>query len=55
MEKNKITYTAEEYSGTKKSSKFRDAVEFYTIFSLIGNPRGMRILDAGCGDGIYSR
>lgn len=55
MEKKNITYTAKEYARTKKESSFRDAVEMYTIFSLIGDPTGLRILDAGCGDGIYAR
>ena len=54
MDNNGITYTAEEYAKTK-TSKFRDVVEKYTIFSLIGNPQGLKILDAGCGDGIYAR
>lgn len=49
-----IGYTAEDYSNTK-TSPFRRDVERFTIFSLLGNPRGMRILDAGCGEGIYSR
>ena len=52
---DEITYNAEEYSRTKKIGQFRDAVEFHTIFSLIGNPAGLRIVDAGCGDGIYAR
>ena len=55
MDKKGITYGAEEYARTKKSAEFRDAVEFHTIFSLIGNPTGLHILDAGCGDGIYAR
>lgn len=55
MKRRKITYTAAEYSKTKGSSGFRDCVEKYTILSLIGNPRGLRILDAGCGDGLYAR
>lgn len=55
MEENNINYTAEEYARTKKQSPFRDAVEMHTIFSLIGDPTGLYILDAGCGDGIYAR
>ncbi len=50
-----ITYGADEYSRTKKNAQFRDVVEFHTIFSLIGNPKNLKILDAGCGDGIYAR
>lgn len=55
MKREGITYTADEYSRTKKDSQFRDDVELYTIFTLIGDPTGLRILDAGCGDGIYAR
>ena len=55
MGRKQITYTAEEYSATKGSSQFRDCVERHTIFSLIGEPAGLRILDAGCGDGLYAR
>lgn len=54
MGKN-IDYTAEEYARTKKESSFRNVVEMHTIFSLINNPAGLYILDAGCGDGIYAR
>ena len=50
-----ITYKADEYARTKRGAPFRDAVEFHTIFSMIGNPAGLRVLDAGCGDGIYAR
>jgi len=55
MGNNYIAYTAEEYARTKKESCLRDAVEMHTLFSLIGNPAGLYILDAGCGDGIYAR
>jgi len=50
-----ITYTAKDYSTTKKDAPFRDHIEMFTILSLLGDPKGKRILDAGCGDGIYSR
>ncbi len=49
-----ITYNADEYSGSK-FFPFRLHVEKHTIFTLLGDPTGRRILDAGCGDGIYSR
>jgi len=57
---NDISYKADEYSETKKRARFRDAIEHYTIFHLLENTsglkiRGSKILDAGCGDGIYSR
>ena len=54
MESGKIDYGAKEYADTK-SFPFRTDVEKYTIFNLLGNPKGMKILDAGCGEGIYSR
>jgi 2-polyprenyl-3-methyl-5-hydroxy-6-metoxy-1,4-benzoquinol methylase len=53
--KTNITYTAKEYARTKKESSFRTEVEMYTLFSLIGNPIDKIVLDAGCGDGLYSR
>ena len=49
-----ITYKADEYADSKKFP-FRIHVEKYTIFELLGDPTGKRVLDAGCGDGIYSR
>lgn len=49
-----ITYKADEYADSK-SLPFRIHVEKYTIFTLLGDPTGKRVLDAGCGDGIYSR
>jgi toxoflavin synthase len=54
MKGKAITYGAESYVNTK-NSPFREVVERHTIFSLIGDPTGLRILDAGCGDGIYAR
>jgi len=50
-----ISYTAEDYSKTKGDSPFRADVERHTIVSLLGDPVGLRILDAGCGEGIYAR
>ena len=50
-----ITYTAKEYGNTKERFPFRTEVERFTLFSLLGDVRGKRILDAGCGEGIYSR
>lgn len=54
MKSGKIDYGAEEYADTK-GFPFRTDIEKYTLFNLLGNPKGMRILDAGCGEGIYSR
>ncbi len=49
-----ITYKADEYADSKKFP-FRIHVEKYTLFKLLGDPTGKKVLDAGCGDGIYSR
>ncbi len=53
-QKSGIGYDATEYAKSKQFP-FRTEVERYTIFNLLGNPQGLRILDAGCGEGIYSR
>ena len=50
-----ITYTASEYEHTKGIFPFRTEVEKFTLFSLLGDVREKNILDAGCGEGIYSR
>lgn len=54
MARREITYRAKEYVETKVSP-FRTHVERHTIFSLIGDPTGLSVIDAGCGDGIYAR
>jgi len=41
-----------------KKSKFapwRISVEVHSLFTLLGDVRGLRVLDLACGDGIYSR
>lgn len=41
-----------------KKSKFapwRVSVEVPSVFGLLGDVRGLRVLDLACGDGIYSR
>jgi SAM-dependent methyltransferase len=45
---------ARDYQRTK-SSPVRTAVEGYTLLTLLGDCRGLGILDAGCGDGFYAR
>lgn len=55
MQEKGIGYNAEEYARTKKGAPFREVVEFHTIFTLIGDPTGLTVVDAGCGDGIYAR
>ena len=41
----------EEFSETP----FREYLEFPSVLDLIGAPRGLRILDIGCGSGAYCR
>jgi len=45
---------AEAYSDSKRSP-LRRYVEAYSLFELIGDVTGLRVLDLACGDGIYSR
>lgn len=49
-----ITYHAQEYSDTKQRS-FRVEVERHTLFSLLPDVKGKKVIDVGCGEGIYSR
>jgi len=49
-----IGYDAGEYGATKQLP-FRLDVEKFTLFSLMGDVNGKKVLDAGCGEGIYSR
>ena len=55
MDKGEITYAAREYSERKNSLRMRDCIEKYTIALLADDVRDLRILDAGCGDGLFSR
>lgn len=45
---------AAAYQRTKESP-LRRYVEAWTIFELLGDLRGRRVLDLGCGDGHYAR
>ncbi len=38
-----------------KFAPWRIAVEAHSLFTLLGDVRGTRVLDLACGDGIYSR
>ncbi len=49
-----ITYRAGEYADSKQLP-FRIEVERHTLFSLLPDIKGKRIIDVGCGEGIYSR
>ncbi len=54
MREGNIGYDPDEYAKSK-NLPFRKHVEQHTLFTLIGNPIETRILDAGCGEGIYAR
>jgi 2-polyprenyl-3-methyl-5-hydroxy-6-metoxy-1,4-benzoquinol methylase len=45
---------AKEYQDSK-SLPFRLYVEEHTLFSLIGDIHGLKVLDLACGEGIYAR
>lgn len=45
---------AEQYRDSKLLP-FRHAIERYTVFKLLGDPRGKTVLDLACGEGIYAR
>ena len=45
---------AEQYQQSKRLS-FREHVERYTLFDLLGDVRGRTVLDMACGDGFYTR
>ena len=45
---------AEAYRDSKQLP-FRRAVERYTLFRLLGDVRGSRVLDLACGEGHYTR
>lgn len=45
---------AEEYKESKQLA-FREHIELYTYFAVIGELAGQSILDLGCGEGFYTR
>ena len=45
---------AKDYQRTK-ASPVRAAIETWTLAQLLGDCRGVSILDAGCGDGFHAR
>ncbi len=45
---------AREYRESKRLP-FREHVERYTLFELLGDIRGATVLDLACGDGFYTR
>lgn len=45
---------AEQYQRSKQQP-WRHFIESYTLLELIGDPRGMSVLDMACGEGFYTR
>src|SRR4051794_5212534 len=45
---------AEDYKKSKLRP-WRQHIEGYTLFSLIGDLRGKSVLDLACGEGFYTR
>ena len=45
---------AKDYQRTK-ASPVRAAIETFTLNELLGDYRGLAVLDAGCGDGFHAR
>lgn len=45
---------AEAYQNSKRLP-FREYVERYTLFDMLGDVRGKEVLDVACGEGFYTR
>ena len=45
---------AEAYQNSKRLP-FREYVERYTLFDMLGDVRGKEVLDLACGEGFYTR
>ena len=45
---------AEQYKRSKQQP-WRTFIECFTLMELIGDPRGMAVLDVACGEGFYTR
>jgi len=45
---------AEQYQRSKQQP-WRTFVECFTLLELIGDPRGLAVLDVACGEGFYTR
>lgn len=45
---------AEQYKRSKQQP-WRTFIECFTLMEVIGDPRGMTVLDVACGEGFYTR
>ena len=45
---------AEQYKRSKQQP-WRTYIECFTLMELVGDPRGMAVLDVACGEGFYTR
>jgi ubiquinone/menaquinone biosynthesis C-methylase UbiE len=51
-----MNITPETYARWRESAlgALTEQLEQRAIFSLVGDPSGLRVLDVGCGDGVYA-
>ncbi|MGB0178369.1 MAG: class I SAM-dependent methyltransferase, partial [Owenweeksia sp.] len=54
MTKTEYNKIAGEYKESKLLG-FRKHIEAHTLFELMGNLKGKKVLDLACGEGIYTR
>ncbi len=54
MAKTEYNNISREYKASKLLG-FRKYIEEYTLFQLLGNLKGKKVLDLACGEGIYTR
>ncbi len=45
---------ADQYKRSKQQP-WRTHIECFTLMNVVGNPRGLEILDIACGEGFYTR
>lgn len=45
---------AEQYKRSKQQP-WRTFIELFTLMDVVGDPRGMTVLDVACGEGFYTR
>jgi len=51
-----MNITPETYARWRESAlgTLTEQLEQRVVFSLVGDPSGLRVLDVGCGDGVYA-